>query len=657
MKKSFLIPVLMLMIFALLSCDSGQARLKVIVLGIDGLEPTAIDLLLSEGKLPNFARLRQGGAYGKLTTMEPKLSPIIWTTIATGRGPLDHGIGHFVAYRAKEKAGIPITSEMRKVQAIWNIVSEQQKKVGVVGWWGTWPAEPVNGHIVSDHTCYHFLFRQGEEGGQDVPGLTYPENLKTRIESSIRRPQDITYSEARPYLSLSEEEFNQPFDIHKDVSHFRWALATAESYRQIGLMLWRQEQPDLLMVYIEGTDTVSHLFGHLFRVQDLSGELANQQQKFGQNVEQMYLYADRLIGDFIKVMDSNTVLVVCSDHGFKLGELHEDPSKTRDMRRVSERYHTIKGVIYLYGKGIKKAVRLNDAHILDVTPTILSLFGLPQAKNMPGHVLQTALEHPGTTSFIETYETGTTVKSVTQPDANVSSAMVERLQALGYLTETNSMKGDRNMAALHFKAGKLKEAAEIYRRLARENPDDMATKASLAGVLGAMGNMNEAMILLDEVIKTEPLNVEAHHNKAVILEHLDQKNKAIETYRTALKYNPDYQPSRQALIRLTGSADVRVPLTEVHQKASVLAEKAQQKARKGDYTEAMKLLAQAESLAPDYILIYQYQSNTAYLMGDFTAAARALEKALKIEPDNALFQKNLQKIREKIKAEPPPPAN
>ena len=60
--------------------------------------------------------------------------------------------------------------------------------------------------------------------------------------------------------------------------------------------------------------------------------MADQQQKFGRVIEQMYLYADRLIGDYIEVMDNNTVLVVCSDHGFKLGELHEDPSKTRDMR-------------------------------------------------------------------------------------------------------------------------------------------------------------------------------------------------------------------------------------------------------------------------------------------------------------------------------------
>ena len=79
------------------SCGSDSRPGRVIVLGLDGMDPQAIDLLMSEGKLPNFARLRQEGAYGRLETSRPILSPIIWTTIATGKTPDQHGIGHFVA--------------------------------------------------------------------------------------------------------------------------------------------------------------------------------------------------------------------------------------------------------------------------------------------------------------------------------------------------------------------------------------------------------------------------------------------------------------------------------------------------------------------------------------------------------------------------------
>ena len=57
---------------------------------------------------------------------------------------------------------LPVTSRMRKVKALWNILSDAGRRVDVVGWWATWPPENVNGSIVSDHTCYHFLFSDGD---------------------------------------------------------------------------------------------------------------------------------------------------------------------------------------------------------------------------------------------------------------------------------------------------------------------------------------------------------------------------------------------------------------------------------------------------------------------------------------------------------------
>jgi tetratricopeptide (TPR) repeat protein len=59
----------------------------------------------------------------------------------------------------------------------------------------------------------------------------------------------------------------------------------------------------------------------------------------------------------------------------------------------------------------------------------------------------------------------------------------------------------------------------------------------------------------------------------------------------------------------------------------------------------MKLLAEAERIAPRYPLVYQYQSNVAYLMGDLSKAIQVLEKALELEPENALFKTNLQRLK------------
>ncbi|TMA51268.1 MAG: hypothetical protein E6J75_18785, partial [Deltaproteobacteria bacterium] len=107
-------------------------------------------------------------------------------------------------------------------------------------------------------------------------------------------------------------------------------------------------------------------FGHLFRATGLTGELAAQQARFGGTVEAMYRYADRLVGEYMDAMDAATTLVVLSDHGFELGVLPDDPSKTRDMRRVSERYHRLEGILYLYGNRVRPHTRLDQPRILDV---------------------------------------------------------------------------------------------------------------------------------------------------------------------------------------------------------------------------------------------------------------------------------------------------
>jgi Tfp pilus assembly protein PilF len=640
---------------ALTTCGSRSGKARVIVLGLDGMDPRAVDLLMSEGRLPHFARLRQDGAYGRLLSSHPLLSPVVWTTIATGKTPDQHGIGHFVAIDDKTGEQLPVTSEMRRVRAIWNILSENQRTVATVGWWATWPPEKVNGTVVSDHTCYHFLFQQGQTGAGPPSGLTYPPELLARITPLVRRPRDVTPSEAAAFIAVAPEELTRPFEFNRDVGHFLWALATAESYRGISLKLWREDRPDVLMTYIEGIDSVEHLFGHLFRAGKLAGELAEQQVRFGQAVEQMYVYADRLLGDFMDAMDRETTLVVVSDHGFNLGATQDDPSKTRDMRRVSERFHNLEGIIYLYGNHIRRG-RLEEPTILDVTPTVLALAGVPQARDMPGRVLTEGLDLAAPAPAVATYETGAPAGVRSARDATADPEIVERLKSLGYLgsgtppppagATRRSPQGERNLAAMHFEAGRYADAAAAYARLVQQDPDDASLYTSLAGVLGALGRYDEAAQHLDRAIRLEPLNVEAYHNRAVIDERQGKRQAAIANYRRAVLYNPQYEPSKQALVRLTGSADVRAPGTEAEKRAAQLAETAGQAARRGDYAAAMKALSDAEQAAPRYVLTYQYRSNVAYLMGDVPGAIRALEKALQIEPDNALFANNLARLRE-----------
>lgn len=631
------------LILPALSCSRGEKPGRVIVLGLDGADPETIDLLMSEGKLPNFARLRRQGAYAPLMSQKPLLSPVIWTTIATGKTPDRHRIGHFVAVNSAGES-LPVTSRMRQARALWNILSDKNRSVDVVGWWATWPAEAVRGAVVSDHFAYHFLMEESAQAAErgSPPGTTYPAELEAEVSKLRKKPGDLKVEDLSGFVDVDAAAIARPFAFDDDLSHFKWALATAETYAGIGLHLWKKERPDNLLVYIEGVDSTSHLFGHLFRAGALSGELAEQQRHYGRAVEAMYAYADRLVGRFLDAMDRDTTLVVLSDHGFQLGKLQDDPSKTRDMRRVSETFHRTEGILYLYGARVKPHTRLNRPTILDVAPTVLALNGLGRGADMPGRVLAEALDIT-VPAPVPTYETGTAPPPLNAAaDPQADPEIVKKLQSLGYIG-AKSPTGDRNLAGLAFEAGRYAEAAAAYEQLIRENPDDGALRASYAGALGALARYDEALEQLTRAIALEPLNVEAYHNRAVIHERRGETAAAIKDYQTAVRYNPQYEPSLKALARLNAQLP-QAPKSDVEKRAVALADQAAGAARRGDYAEAARKLDEAESIAPRLALIQQYRANVAYLKGDKPAAVAALKRGLALEPDNALFRENLKRL-------------
>ena len=63
-----LLAVLALLALVLFSCNREPESSRVIVLALDGVDPHTVDLLMSEGRMPNFAKMKRDGAYAPLTT-------------------------------------------------------------------------------------------------------------------------------------------------------------------------------------------------------------------------------------------------------------------------------------------------------------------------------------------------------------------------------------------------------------------------------------------------------------------------------------------------------------------------------------------------------------------------------------------------------------
>ena len=126
------------------------------------------------------------------------LSPVIWTTVATGVEPSRHGILDFLVQDVGGGASQPVTSVQRRAPTVWELLSRAGVDVGVTSWWASWPADPVRGYLVSDRIAYQlFGFRADPE---DAQGKTWPPELYERIRPLIVEPDGIGWDEVTPYL-------------------------------------------------------------------------------------------------------------------------------------------------------------------------------------------------------------------------------------------------------------------------------------------------------------------------------------------------------------------------------------------------------------------------------------------------------------------------
>ena len=272
--------------------DSAVAEeTKLLVVGLDGGDWAIVDQLLAEGRLPNLKRLIDGGVRAKLLSISPMLSPVIWTSMATGVEPSRHGILDFLVEDKDSGSRQPVTSAQRQVPTVWEMLSRAGVDVGVVGWWATWPADPVRGYLISDRIAYQlFDFKPDPTKSQ---GKSWPPELYDEVRSLIRAPESIRWEEVTPYLSgarLSQDQFS--VDEREMLQSFQTLLASGETYLSLAQQLSDRFDPDLEIVYFEGTDTAAHLFMP-YRDPRLPGIDKDRFESFRAIVDRYYETADR----------------------------------------------------------------------------------------------------------------------------------------------------------------------------------------------------------------------------------------------------------------------------------------------------------------------------------------------------------------------------
>src|SRR4051812_10309682 len=128
--------------------DSASSRPRVLLLGWDAADWKIITPLLERGEMPFLAQVVREGVMGNIATLTPALSPLLWTSIATGKRADKHGILGFAEPRA-DGLGLQVaSSNSRRSAALWNILAAHRRKSAFVHWFATHPTEPVPGAVI-----------------------------------------------------------------------------------------------------------------------------------------------------------------------------------------------------------------------------------------------------------------------------------------------------------------------------------------------------------------------------------------------------------------------------------------------------------------------------------------------------------------------------
>lgn len=481
---------------ALTACDQEQhlhydasvealGERPVLVFGIDGATWDVIDPLIEAGQLPNLAALRARSVHGVLESQLPASSPVVWSTIFTGKQPHQHGVRDWTRSQ----------STHRRVKALWELTSEAGLVTHVNNVPSTWPPIPIHGHMLSGFPLSGSTIGSGTgelvdlevgpeaaEPAQPSPevaanleairahasGLadgewsawfdgTDPDHPGARGRLRVRRVNAGRVYVSPIYRSDDELVCSYPAEWQDEVAarldqayvpegpgwsqHAEGDVVTVlhEHLTQVAelqtaaALLSAQGDWDLFIYVSTLVDRTSHPYWpymHPEAYPELDPALV---AAHGQRVVEAYRETDRQLGRFLELLPPEAYVVIVSDHGFESDEKGE--------KDELEGIHHEDGIYLVAGPGIAPGEGPRT-RIEDTGPTVLHLLGLPVAADMLGEVFpgvaEAELGHP--LRVVETFETARRYRGEDPPraqgpvaDEAVDDSTWKQLRDLGYV--------------------------------------------------------------------------------------------------------------------------------------------------------------------------------------------------------------------------------
>jgi predicted AlkP superfamily phosphohydrolase/phosphomutase/thioredoxin-like negative regulator of GroEL len=598
---------------------------KVLLVGWDAADWRVINPLLSAGKLPNLEHLIATGVSGNMAALYPALSPMLWTSIATGKRPYKHGIHGFFEPDPHLGGVRPITNLSRKTKAIWNILSQNNKRCVVVGWWPSQPAEPLPKGVMVSNAYQKSPNADTKQPWPMTMGTVHPATLAETLAKKRIRPSELDNSHILRFVPNADK-----IDRKKDrrPNTLVRIIADCTNIHSAAMHLIDNEPWDFMAVYY---DAIDH-FGHGFMRYHPPRQKWIPKKDFelyNGVIEAGYRYHDMMLGELLVAAGPDTTVLLMSDHGFHPDKLRPTSIPIEPAGPAVEHRHY--GIFVLKGSDIKMGERILGANVLDVCPTLLSLFDLPVGQDMDGKPLVTAWVHPPEIEAIPSWDAVYGPDGTHPPDTRLSPddsrEALRQLEALGYidpLPENAEQAVNKarcelryNLACAYIDAHMLGTAAEIFAELWSEYPEGHRHGAKLLTCQLLLGRYAEARATF-ELLRISRRK-DSNRAKDELKELLDK----LKTRKPKeLKAN-----EQKELDRLTGRAKLSpVPMQqiEIH---LLLGEDKPEKALL--ILEKLRNINQSD---PNF----HTQSGRVYIaLKRWDEAQKSYRKALELDSDNA----------------------
>jgi len=429
--------------------ETGQ---RVLILGFDGATWDVLVPMIAQGRLPHLAALGARGRTFDVETIRPTFSPVIWTSVATGKSRFRHGIHDVVqttlpgglrlprsiertafwtkttgvVFRALDRRRmlplVPYRSEQIRATSVFEAASEAGLSASCLEWYVSHPAQPLSGVRVSDR--FHLQTPE-----QPREGATFPPALDEALLPLVVTEDDVPVERALEFADMSGLDA---------AGRAAWAAAHAAFVEEMRLNLARDLTTRNVAVDLLRRDRDWRLFGVYFRAVDLTHHLAwrlrnrsgdpaaDPELRMKPAIERYHELMDGIVGEVLAEVPEDAMVLLMSDHGFEDRFAH---SRAPD------------GVAILAGGPVVPSPERGRLSIYDVAPTVALLLGLPVAQDLEGTARADLLDPAFTAAFppraISTWEReGRAAPAATADAADAPEALdseIERLRALGYL--------------------------------------------------------------------------------------------------------------------------------------------------------------------------------------------------------------------------------